>query len=335
MSLPAPIHVRQLDGSAWAGSGCMGAAAAMALDAYTRGGIRVSMHAIRANQSDRSGGIGLDDVAEAWRKGWSLTLVHGSPSWATVRGRLAQGDGAIVTIRYGTLGQWRAQGSTFTGAHALYLQRLTSGPGGAAGSWVQVNDPLRSSAAVLPESVVRAAYTGGAGWGKGTYAGAGVAGPVATSCSWSAALGKRCADPLTSADLARVVEDWMRLPLLFPGTPFPFSIPNPFADLFGTKTRVAAELAPYAGRPVASLDAKYPRPGWVSAGPSLPDPTAGLVGALTNLPDTLARGGIVLGLVALAILGVALTFREPLTVAVQTAVPAGRAITAARGLARA
>lgn len=325
--MTSPAHVYQLDGSSWQGSACMGAVGAMALDAYTGGAVRATMHEIRAAQDDRAGGIGLDDVATAWRRRWGLPFTHGARAWATIRARLARGQGVAITCNYAALGPRRAPGSRFTGPHALWLDRLV--PGG-----IVVNDPLRRGPVTLPEAAVQLAYTGGAGWGTGTYAGTSATSATSATCSWAAALGKGCAAPLTAADLERVAEDWTRLPLLIPGTGFPFTIPNPFADLLGTKRRIVAELAPFIGRPVASLEERYRRPGWVAAMPALPvDPITGLVGALTNLPDTLARGGIVVGLVALGLLGVALTFREPLTVAVR-ALPAARTITATKGLAR-
>lgn len=45
---------------------CMAAGGAVALDAHTGGGIRTSPGVIHDRQSDRSGGIGVDDVAKAW-----------------------------------------------------------------------------------------------------------------------------------------------------------------------------------------------------------------------------------------------------------------------------
>lgn len=234
MSLPAPVHVTQRDGSPWAPYGCMGAVGAMALDAFTGGRVRVSMHEVRRNQDDQAGGIGLDDVATAWSRGWGLTFSQGARSWDQVRARLAAGDGAAVTINYGRLGSSRAPGSSFTGPHALYLQSLT--PAG-----IVTNDPLRSGPVTLPESVVRAAYAGSAGWGIGATATAGpgdqagvdqlytmlrgkygvfigrtygaiiTGGPYlpwdnvpATFTSWRDALGRKDTDTFTDADLRAI-----------------------------------------------------------------------------------------------------------------------------------
>lgn len=195
--LPAPAHVYQLDGSAWAPYACMGAAAAMALDAYTRGTIRPGQAAIRANQDDQAGGIGVDDVAVAWRRGWGLTFVAGSPAWPTISDRLRGGLGVVVSINYRVMGRWRAPGSTFAGAHALYLQRLVRTSDGTA--WLVVNDPLRRADARIPESIVRLAYTGTAGWGRGVYQGGATGG--AQLGAWGNLISFPVGHVLTTADV--------------------------------------------------------------------------------------------------------------------------------------
>lgn len=305
MTLPAPTHRYQLDGSAWAGEGCMGAAAAMALDAYTRGAIRASMHDIRKNQDDKKAGIGLDDVATAWRRGWRLTFSYSfSSSWASVVKRWEAGDGAVITVNYGALGSWRAPGSRFTGAHALYGQRLVSMSGGRRG--VVVNDPLRRSSVVIPEDALRKAYTGGAGWGKGTYAGGAASSPGVPA----GAGGRTMADylgvsPAATFDaamldrfLAKVREDTGN------------------AGLYGAgflRTYYSTHLGKPAGEVVYIHDPVTGAPGG--------DGGAVLGGILaTALGDAIPRAAVLLGLVVLALIGVALTFRESSVVAIPSPV---------------
>lgn len=164
--LPAPAHIYQLDGTKFGGLNCMAASGAMALDAYSGGAIRVGQAGIRSHQSDQVGGIGLNDVAQAWKfYGQTFTYSY-VRSWSAIRTRLLAGQGVVIDLTYGKLPvNWRSPNDrTFTGAHAFYLQRLSS-----SGSIV-VDDPLRTSSAEIPESVVKAAWDGGSGWGKGVYA---------------------------------------------------------------------------------------------------------------------------------------------------------------------
>lgn len=54
---------------------CMCAEGAVALDAHTQGQYRTSPGYLHDRQDDRSGGIGVDDVAVAWKRGWNQTLL--------------------------------------------------------------------------------------------------------------------------------------------------------------------------------------------------------------------------------------------------------------------
>lgn len=166
--LPDPVHVNQFTtGGARGRYLCTAAAGAMALDAYTQGRIRVGAKAIDDLQDDKDGGIGLDDVAVAWKRGWGLTFSHGRRSWTTVRARLAKGDGLVLQGSYAVVPTaYRAQ-KTFTGGHAIYVSRLV--PGG-----VRVFDTIANGPTVWPEAVVRNFYLSGlanAGWGSGTAPG--------------------------------------------------------------------------------------------------------------------------------------------------------------------
>jgi hypothetical protein len=235
----SPAHVSQLDGTPWAGFGCMGAVGAMALDAYTHGAIRPTMHQIRANQDDQAGGIGLDDVATAWRRGWGQRLTHGPHSFAIVLSELGKGRGVAITANYRALAPWRAPGSTFTGSHALWLDRpAIAVDGGRQVPGIVVYDPLRGGPTTIPVYVVKRAYTQGAGWGVGTYQAA----------------------------------------------------PNPLTDPVGAAT----------GAVGGAIDAA----------------TAGFVAGLEN---AIGHGALLAAIVGLAVLGVFLTFREPLVAVGRTA----------------
>ena len=316
MTLPAPVHIHQLDGTAWGGSACMGAAGAMALDAYTRGAVRVGQAAIRAAQDDKKGGIGLNDVATAWRRGWGLTFTHGPADWTTIRRRLSAGDGVVVTVNYAAMRTWRAPGSTFTGAHALYLRSLaTIGAGtpdgvGRQTPAVVVHDPLRRAVVTVPESVVRLAYTGGAGWGKGTYAGA----PASSGSAGDGSAGKTMAQYLGVSPDA--IFDAAMLDRFVNKVRDDTGAAGAYGASF-LRTYYGTQLGKRAGDVVYLHNAD---------GTPAGDGAGVLVGSLGQVfGDSLARGALVLGLVALGLLGVWLTFREPLAVVLPSPV---------RGLAR-
>lgn len=169
--LPDPVHVNQFStGGARGRYLCTAAAGAMALDAFTSGRIRVGARDIDDRQDDHdSNGIGLDDVATAWRRGWGLTFSHGRRTWTTARARLAKGDGLVLQGSYAVVPTaYRAQ-KTFTGGHAIYVSRLVDGG-------MRVFDPIANGPTVWPEAVVRNFYLSGlatAGWGSGTTTGPG------------------------------------------------------------------------------------------------------------------------------------------------------------------
>lgn len=180
MALPAPRHVNQFtaggrfpDGTPSGRYDCTVAVGVMALDAFTGGRLVVSTTELRSRQRDQDGpgalspGIGLDDVAEAWRS-YGYAFRHGGAIWTTILGRLGAGLGVAVQGKYLALGDWRAPGSSYAGGHAMYLQRSDPKHG------ILVNDPLRTSAVWIPSSVVLRYYVSGlalAGWGTGTTAG--------------------------------------------------------------------------------------------------------------------------------------------------------------------
>lgn len=316
MTLPPPAHIHQLDGSAWQGSACMGAAGAMALDAYSAGSIRVGQAAIRANQDDQTGGIGLDDVATAWQRGWGQRLTQGSRSWSTVRARLLKGDGAIVAVNYGAMGSSRAPGSTFVGAHALYVQRLYVRGTRAASIMAVVNDPLRRAAIEIPEGVLSTAYTGSAGWGSGTYGQAATGATDGLGAFYSPKTGR----PIVT--YPRGYTKWTADELVrqlhaadFFGSLFPLAAG-------GSEDIARGIFRADQGRPWnEALHAEWARELKAAAVQAASGPlaTAGMIAAgaspeLAALGELPMRAGVVAAIVGLGLLGVWLTFREPLSV---------------------
>jgi hypothetical protein len=172
--LPAPTHVNQFaaggrfrDGKDSRRFDCAVSVGVMGVDAFTGGARRMSTTTFRALQDDHVGGIGLDDVADAWRA-VGLRFDYGHKAWGAITARLAAGDPVCLTGWYATLGSHRAPGSSYLAGHMLYLQRLGR-PG-----FIVVNDPLRSGPVELPVSALQrfwASSTGQAGWGVGAAPG--------------------------------------------------------------------------------------------------------------------------------------------------------------------
>jgi hypothetical protein len=104
------------------GSNCTMAAAAMALDHHTGGGIRRKPGEMRHAQSDDDGGTDLNDAAEAWaRNGASLSIRSGS-GWPKVVDALEEGRGVILQGTGGLAGC-----GDYTGGHAIYVAPEASG----------------------------------------------------------------------------------------------------------------------------------------------------------------------------------------------------------------
>lgn len=166
MAQPEPAPVTQFDGSPFEALNCMAAVAAMALDAAT--GIKTTGARIRELQDDKSGGIGLDDVRVAFKRGWGRGFTI-SRSPATLQKRLAAHLGAAVAGRYSAVPRSIRNQKDFTGAHAVYAVGLV--PGG-----VRIIDPITrpATAETWPASVFWAFYSAGlaqAGWVPGGASG--------------------------------------------------------------------------------------------------------------------------------------------------------------------
>jgi hypothetical protein len=286
MALPAPAHLRQLDGSAMGRWNCAPTAGAMALDAYTGGRVRVTPAAMRAATGKASGGMSLWDLQRGWKRGWGLSMSAGYVAWPAVRARLAAGLGVMLPVNYGAMKPWRAKGSTFTGIHMLYLQSLS-----AAG--VLLDDPLSSGPATVPESVIKAAWIGGAGWGSGAYspaAGAGASSGAGGTRTVAQELGVPDATPFDAGLMARC------LSRLQAGT----------ATERNYKLIAAGQAyALYVGRSTAG---QVP---WLDPAPAAPDPlgvNAAVASLSSGLTDALGRGVLLAAILAVAGLGLALTF---------------------------
>jgi hypothetical protein len=199
---PDPTHVNQFStGGARGRYLCTAAAGAMALDAFTAGRIRVGAKDIDDRQDDSSGGVGLNDVATAWKRGWGLTFSHGPRSWAAVRARLAASDGVVLQGLYAVVPViYRAQ-ANFTRGHAIYAARLPR-PG-----WVRVFDPIAKGATEWPEPVVRNFYLSGlalAGWGVGATTGPGAA-PGERLGGWGDLISFPVGHIITAADITTIL----------------------------------------------------------------------------------------------------------------------------------
>lgn len=208
MAQPDPLHVTQFGGPRGPLL-CTAAVGAMALDAFTAGRIRTTAQRIDELQDDHSGGIGLNDVATAWKRGWGLTFRNGPASWLTLRARWLAGDGAGIQGLYRVVPVAIRADKNFTGGHAIYVSRFTRT------GFLRVFDPIRTGPIEWPESVVRNFYLSGlalAGWGSGSTAGI----PTATNASSST----NPRPPGVTGDLLTVAQ-WLGIP---PGTPFDQSV---------------------------------------------------------------------------------------------------------------
>lgn len=118
-----PVFVKQLDGSRYGGLNCTCASAAMALDRYTIGKERTTGAYVRALTGDTMGGTNLDQVANALKSRWGITLdVERGETFDRFYDRIRAGQGAILQgwagVTKGT--KWQASES-FSGNHAWYV----------------------------------------------------------------------------------------------------------------------------------------------------------------------------------------------------------------------
>lgn len=130
--------VYQLDGSTYAGSNCVAASDAMAIDRSTQGAKTTTGAHIRALTGDTSGGLLLDQVRIVNKTEYNLTCAQANKmSWPDFIDS-TKDAGGIALIRYSVLVGTRFDASRghFFGNHAVWVNHRN-----ADGSW-HVMDPL-------------------------------------------------------------------------------------------------------------------------------------------------------------------------------------------------
>lgn len=131
---------------------CMATQGSIAKNADSNGGITSSPPQIRNAQSDKSGGIGVDDVAEAWENLWGTDFwTPAGFNFADTINAVKQGRYAVVAMDYGYLDpadKWQA--GSF--GHALGLDHIRA-LDGAVGTLDSLGTRLR----YIPQYRVRRA----------------------------------------------------------------------------------------------------------------------------------------------------------------------------------
>lgn len=139
------------NGQNWDGRNCSAASGAVLIDAHTGGRIKSNPVQIRNHQSDWSGGIGWDDVNEAWADLWpGNQLILPNADWADVIAALKEGRAVGVQYDYDQVqyGYQCQKGGTFDHAGVLAGFR-------ASDARVLYYDPLCRHATWVPQYVVR------------------------------------------------------------------------------------------------------------------------------------------------------------------------------------
>jgi len=144
MTAYRPRFVKQLDGSAYAGSNCTAAAGAMALDRQTLGAQRTTGARIRQLTGDTIGGLNQRQVANAIYAGWHQTLDVETPlSTSVAFVKMDAGMGLMIAGQEGATHGTKWQGSeTFTGNHQWYVNERRRNSQVAGGYEHLVYDPL-------------------------------------------------------------------------------------------------------------------------------------------------------------------------------------------------
>lgn len=114
-------------GTIYDSTNCMAAQGAIAIDAHTGGRIRSTPPMIRANQFDKSGGIGVDDVADAWRKLWGETFwTPAGFNFADTINAVKAGRYVVVAMDYGQISELHKCQAFGTFGHAMGLDHIRS-----------------------------------------------------------------------------------------------------------------------------------------------------------------------------------------------------------------
>lgn len=93
-------------GTRFDSTNCMATQGALAIDAHTGGKIRSTPPIIRSAQGDQYGGIGVDDVQQAWQRLWGeLFLTPAGFNFADTINAVRQGRYVVVAMDYGQLSE--------------------------------------------------------------------------------------------------------------------------------------------------------------------------------------------------------------------------------------
>lgn len=131
---------------------CMAAAGAVALDAHTGGRKRTSPAGIRNYQDDFSGGIGVDDVQDAWWRHFGETLyVPSGQSFSEVVAAVKARRHAVIGVVYNVMPDAYQAQLPGNFDHALNIDDVQSDGD------LLVYDSLRTKPIWMPQSAVRAA----------------------------------------------------------------------------------------------------------------------------------------------------------------------------------
>ncbi len=141
------------NGQSYDSRNCSAAIGAVAIDAHTGGKIKSSPNAIRNNQYDWSGGIGLDDVNVAWARLWpgNQLILPSSHSWADTLASVRENRFVAIQGDNDQMGVYSCQsGGNFDHAYGLAGYRASDGR-------VLLYDPLCHHARWVPQYPIRAA----------------------------------------------------------------------------------------------------------------------------------------------------------------------------------
>jgi hypothetical protein len=127
-----PAFVTETDVRPW--TDCLWASAAMLLDKWTNGDVRVTHQRLRRLSGDASGGSSFEEMRVAFRRlGFQVQLDANGDStltWRALLARLKGGAGAVVLGDYGDLPRWYGRwddrfwnGKSKTDNHAIYVER--------------------------------------------------------------------------------------------------------------------------------------------------------------------------------------------------------------------
>ncbi len=131
---------------------CMAGEGAVALDAHTQGQYRFSPGSIHDRQSDKLGGIGVDDVADAFATVGQTLLTPDYYDWADTLAAVKARRHVAIGVDYGKVPyEYQAQkGGDFSHAMGIDEYRASDGR-------ILVFDTLATNPRWMPQSAIRPA----------------------------------------------------------------------------------------------------------------------------------------------------------------------------------